>query len=74
MNEQEVRCLSGRIKMMIDAIIEKRCNGDELLKQMTVTKMILKGIDPGQYTASSPDNPEVIQKLNGLAEEMGIRI
>jgi len=66
--------MNGKIKVLIDKIIDERSKGDELLKEMTKTKMILKGIDPRKYTSESPDDPVVINKLETLAKELNLTI
>lgn len=66
--------MSGKIKVLIDKIIDERSKGDELLKEMTITKMILKGIDPKKYSSNSPDDPIIITKLEALAKELNLKI
>ncbi len=66
--------MTGRIKHMIDAIIEKRSNGNPTIVNTTRVKLRLKGISPDNYTRSSEDDPVVIEKLNNLAKEWEIRI
>lgn len=62
----------GRIKHMIDTIIEKRSNGDPAAIGPLRVKMILKGIYPDKYSSASIDDPAVIEKLNNLAKELEI--
>lgn len=64
----------GRIKRMIDTIIEKRANGNQTIVNTTRTKLRLKGISPDNYTLTSEDDPVIIEKLNSLAKELGISI
>lgn len=55
--------MPGQIKTMIEQIIKKRA-GDDLVSQSCLkTKLLLMGIDPQKYTASSPDDPTIIAKL-----------
>jgi hypothetical protein len=64
----------GRIKRMIDTIIEKRANGNQTIVNTTRAKLRLKGISPDNYTLTSEDDPVIIEKLNSLAKELGISI
>jgi hypothetical protein len=64
----------GRIKRMIDTIIEKRANGNQTIVNTTRTKLRLKGISPDNYTLTSEDDPVIIEKLSNLAKELGISI
>jgi len=66
--------MAGKIKSLIDQIIEKRAKGNPLLADMTKTKMIMKGIDPSQFSSSSPDDSSIIEKLTNLAKELKISI
>ena len=66
--------MAGQIKKMIDTIIKQRGKGDPMLVSMIKTKLILKGIHPDKYCIDSPDQPVVIQKLEKLARELGVRL
>jgi len=66
--------MAGKIKNMIEEIIEKRSNGNETIKNTTKTKLILKGIDPDVYDSSSEDLPDVVEKLKVIAQELGLAI
>jgi hypothetical protein len=66
--------MAGKIKRMIDAIIEKRANGNQTIVNTTRAKLRLKGISPDNYTLTSTDDPVVIEKLNSLAKELGINL
>jgi len=64
--------MPGKIKRMIDSILEQRSQGDPLLLKTTRTKLMLKGIDLDKYTAHSEDDPAVIQKIERLLNELDI--
>lgn len=66
--------MAGKIKEMVDLIIEKRSNGNAAIAKVTKTKLVLKGINPDNYTASSTDDPQVMQKIRQVAEELGITL
>lgn len=59
---------------MIDSIIEQRAQGVPALVSTTRTKLILKGINPDKFTASSDDDPVVMEKLRALAQELGLSL
>jgi len=66
--------MAGKIKDIIDKIVEKRSNGNPTLIHLTKSKIVMKGIIPEKYTNTSEDDPVVIEKLVGLAKELNINI
>ena len=64
--------MPGKIKQMLDCILEQRAQGDPLLLKATKTKLMLKGIDMDKYTAKSEDDPVVLQKIERLLNELDI--
>ena len=64
--------MAGKIKGMIDIIIQKRSNGNPTIITTTTTKLMLKGINPSKYNVNSEDDPVVIEKLQNLARELNI--
>ncbi len=66
--------MTGRVKYMIDTLIDKRSHGNPALVKMMHIKLKLKGISPDHYTWTSEDDPTVIEKLNNLAKDLGINI
>jgi len=62
--------MAGQIKRMIDSIIEQRAKGNKVLEGVVKMKLILKGIDPKNFTSDSPDDITVIGKLHDLINEM----
>ncbi len=66
--------MAGQIKLAIDKIIDERAKGNPSIASTTRTKLILKGIDPSKFNASSPDDPAVMEKIKGFANELGIQI
>ncbi len=63
--------MAGRIKFLIERLIELRTKGDRGLVAPLKIKLIMKGVDPDMYDASTPDNPLVIQRVLSIAKEMG---
>lgn len=66
--------MAGKIKIIIDSIVEKRSNGNVAIATLTKSKMVMKGINPEKYTSASEDDPVVIEKLAVLAKEMNVTI
>lgn len=63
--------MPGKIKQLIDRLIELRTKGDRGLVAPIKIKLIMKGIDPDMFDNTSPDNPVVIQRIMTIAKEMG---
>jgi hypothetical protein len=66
--------VAGNIKQLIDRIVAERSKGNETIRNTTIAKIMLKGINPDKYTAQSPDNPEIIARLQQIASDMGVKI
>jgi len=66
--------VAGKIKTIIDIIVEKRSNGNSTIANLTKSKMVMKGINPEKYGADSADDPQVIEKLLVLAKELNVTI
>lgn len=66
--------MAGQIKMLIDEIITERSKGNSTIAMTTRTKILIKGIDPDSYTASSVDDPAVIEKAQKIAQELGVSL
>lgn len=66
--------MAGRIKRMIDRIIEQRAKGNLILVDTTKAKLIFKGINPEAFTASSPDDPLVEGRIRMIAAELGVSL
>jgi hypothetical protein len=58
--------MAGKIKQMIDAIIEQRTRNNPELIGVVRTKLMLKGVDPNRYTEASEDDPRIISILEGI--------
>ena len=55
--------MPGKIKIMIDTIIQQGSHGNKILEGVVKMKLIMKGIDPKLYAVTSPDDPIVVGKL-----------
>ena len=62
--------LAGKIKEMIDSIIQERSKGNPAIAEMTKAKFILKGINPIKFDESSSDDPLIIEKLLTIAKQL----
>lgn len=59
---------------MIQKIVQGKSKGNAIIASSVRTKMILKGINVDKYTATTPDDPKVIQFLQDIAKEYGISL
>jgi hypothetical protein len=66
--------MPGQIKTMIDKIITLRAHGNPVLINTTRAKLLLKGVDPDKYGATSADDPAIIDKLRKLAQELTVAL
>lgn len=66
--------MPGKVKELIDQLIVLRTKGDHGLVAPLKIKLIMKGIDPDLFDASSPDNPAMIKKVITIAGEMGYNL
>lgn len=55
--------MAGKIKKMIDMIIQERSKGNPAIAEMTKSKFMLKGLNPNKYDQFSEDDPEIIKRL-----------
>lgn len=62
--------MAGKIKQMIDSIINQRAKDNPMLERVIKTKLILKGINPNKFTPESADDPVVIAKLEKMIQEL----
>ncbi len=58
--------MAGKIRQMIDQILNQRANDNPMLERVIKTKLMLKGVNPKKYTLESPDDPVIIQKLERM--------
>jgi len=57
---------------MIDSILEQRAKGNPTILLTTRTKLILKGLNPDRFTATSPDDEALLAKVRSVAGELGV--
>lgn len=65
--------MAGKIKEMIDSIIQERSKGNSAIAETTKAKLILKGLNPNKFDRKSEDDPIIIQKLLTIAKQFNIR-
>lgn len=66
--------MAGKVKQLIDRLIELRTNGERGLVAPLKIKLIMKGVDPDLYDESSPDNPLIMQRVITIAHDLGYDI
>jgi len=69
---EEVNELAGQIQRMIQTIITQKAKGNTIIASSIQTKMYLKGIAVDKFTAASPDDPAIMQKVREIAKEFGV--
>jgi len=62
--------MAGKIRQMIDSIINQRAKDNPMLERVIKTKLILKGINPNKYTLQSEDDPIVLGKLEKMIADL----
>lgn len=70
--QERVNRLAGQIQRMIQTIITQKAKGNTVIANSIQTKMYLKGIAVEKFTAASPDDPAVMQKVREMAKEFGV--
>ncbi len=66
--------MSGKIKNIMDTIIEQRARGNSVIERLTKAKLALKGFIYEKYTATSEDDPDEIRNLCNIARELNIKL
>jgi hypothetical protein len=66
--------MAGKIYGMIQALIERRTNGDAKLAPVEKIKLIMKGVDPEIYNPESADDPIIINRLQNIARALKIEL
>jgi hypothetical protein len=61
--------MAGKIRQTIDDIIDKQAKKTESLVGLIQAKMLLMGVNPKLYTMQSPDDPQIIAKLEKLKNQ-----
>jgi hypothetical protein len=71
---EETPPMPGKVKKMIDNLIAQKAGSSTVMVNVLVTKLILKGIDPSKFNATSQDDPAMMAKVSAAAKEMGLTI
>lgn len=64
--------LIGKAKSIIDRIVTEHSKGNASIAQDVRAKLTLKGINVDWYTESTPDDPDVIKRLEEIANSYDI--
>lgn len=62
--------MPGKVREMIEEIIEERSKGNPAIREMTKAKLILKGLNPNKFNKYSYDDPKIIEKLWNIKKEL----
>lgn len=66
--------MNGTAYKMINTIIERRSSGNSSIASLTKVKLTVKGINPDNYTSSTPDDDIIIEKLKVIAQELKVTL
>jgi hypothetical protein len=66
--------MAGKIKIAIDEIINQRSNGNSTVALTTRAKLVLKGLNPDNYTDMSPDDQAVMNQIHQIATDFGVKL
>lgn len=64
--------MAGQIQKMIQTVITQKAKGNMVIANSIQTKLYLKGVAVDKFTAVSPDDPAVMQKVREIAKEFGV--
>lgn len=64
--------MAGKIRQMIDTIIQQRANGNPMMERIVKAKLILKGINPAKFTLQSNDDSAILAKLEEFSHDLQI--
>jgi len=66
--------VAGTVKKVLDAIIAVRGQNNPTFIEATRAKLILKGMNPAKFTATTPDDPALVEKARRVAAEFGVTV
>lgn len=61
--------MAGRIKTLIDEIIQKRTAGRSGFEHFVRANLVMQGIHPDKYDETSDDDPEILVRLQRMLSE-----
>ena len=64
----------GKVKRLVDTLIEKRANGNHFLELDLQMKLLFKGINIKEITDDTPDDPGTLSKIYEMAEQFNIEL
>jgi hypothetical protein len=62
----------GRIRQILDRILQQTSPGGSRRVMALRTKLLLRGIDPEAFTPQTPDDPELLQQVEAIADRLRI--
>lgn len=66
--------MAGTAIKLIDKLIAEKSKGDQVVANGIKVKLIVKGIPVAKLTASTPDDPAVIEQIKTVAKEFGVTV
>lgn len=62
----------GRTKRILDRILQQRSAEGPARTMALRTKLLLRGIDPENFTERTPDDPAILRQVQEIARRMGL--
>ena len=66
--------MQGQTRRLLDAIIAQRSQGNETIALAMKTKLILKGLNPDRFTATTDDDPVVLSRVQEIARTLNVNV
>jgi len=65
--------MPGKIKELLDSIIQERSKGNPVIEEMTKAKLILKGLNPSNFHEFSDDDEYILEKVYTIVEQLNVK-
>ena len=62
----------GKAKKLLEMIVARRSKRNPQAAEAIKVKLALKGMNPDDFTEDTPDNPELLKKIESMARQYGI--
>ncbi len=66
--------MAGTVKKILETIVATRGRGNPTFMDTTRAKLILKGMNPAKFSATTPDDPATVEKARRVAAEFGVTV
>lgn len=66
--------MAGEIKRRLEKLVEEVAKGNPLIRTTTKTKLIIKGLDPDKFSENTEDDPDVLKRVDEIAQEFNVQV